>query len=303
MPDTASAVSRPRYAPYAGGRFALAMGLMALDLERWIEVDERYAEELAEKERLLAERHGDVFAALPGSETAQRETLVLLLDHMTRHFPDLVRFHEGEISVPATGRTYRMADFRDRALDLAGRLVQEDLCLMRPGPDGYVLHAASLCFPARWLLAEKLGQPMMGIHERVAGYGDKLGRPVDRFFEHLAADKPVQRLNWSINDDPALFQTGGKFRSDREETITAANAGDRLWLRVERQTLRRLPESGDILFTIKTYVDPLSCLAARPELARGLRSAITEMPEGMRLYKSLGRFADALDGYLARIGG
>lgn len=292
----------PRYAPYANGKYALTMGLVGLDLKDWIDVDEHRASELQEKERLLAADHRAVFDDLPGSEEAQREVLVLLLEHLERHHPDLIGFEDGTVTIKETGKRYRMADFADHALDLAGRLVQEDLCLMRPGADGYLLHAASLCFPARWKLAEKLGQPMMRIHERVHGYAEKLGRPIDRFFEHLREDKPVQRLNWSVVDDPALFQTGGKFRSAEEAGITAENAGDRLWIRIERQTLRRLPKSGDILFTIRTFVDPLSCLEARPDLAAALRASLEQMPEGMQLYKSLPPFRAALDRYLERIG-
>ncbi|UUX49433.1 DUF3445 domain-containing protein [Nisaea acidiphila] len=300
MPATEN--TGPRYAPYANGKYALAMGLVGLDLKDWIDIDDKRAVELQEKERLLAADRKAVFGDLPGSEEAQREVLVLLLEHLERHHPDLIGFADGTITIKETGKSYRMADFADHALDLAGRLVQEDLCLMRPGEEGYVLHAASLCFPARWLLAEKLGQPMMRIHERVSGYAEKLGRPVDRFFEHLRSDKPVQRLNWSIVDDPALFQSGGKFRTEAEDAITPENASDRLWIRIERQTLRRLEKSGDILFTIRTFVDPLSCLETRPDLASALRSALAEMPDGMQHYKSLPPFRDALDRYLERIG-
>lgn len=297
IPET----KRPRYAPYASGKFQMAMGLVALDLRDWIDVDQNRAAELREKERLLASQHDAVFGDLPGSEAAQREVLMLLLDNLERCQSGLISFDEGTVRVAETGKSYRLSDFADHALDLAGRLVQEDLCLMTPGEEGYVLHAASLCFPARWVLGEKLGRPMMGIHEDVSGYAEKLGKPVDRFFTHLKADKPVVRLNWSVIDDPDLFQTSGKFRNEDQTEITVENAGERLWLRVERQTLRRLPQSGDILFTIRTFVDPLSSLEARPDLAVGLRGAVADMPEGMQRYKSLIPFRDALDGYLGNL--
>ena len=41
---------------------------------------------------------------------------------------------------------------------------------MAPGPDGYTLEAASLCFPARWRLMDKMGLPMSGIHKPVPDY-------------------------------------------------------------------------------------------------------------------------------------
>lgn len=291
----------PRFAPYANGRYALAMGMVGLDLKDWFLVCERRAAELGEKERLLAFDREAVFGALPGSEEVQREVLMLALDNLERHHQGLVAFEAGEIRIAETGTLYRMEDFADRALDLAARLVQEDLCIMSPGPEGYVLRAGSVCFPARWRLADKLGRPMMKIHEPVAGYAEKLGKPVDRFFEHLKEDKPIYRLNWSIMDDPALFQSSGHSSHAARPEITAANAGEKLWIRVERQTLRRLPRSGDILFTIRTFVDPLKSLEARPELAAGLKSSLAEMPEEMQIYKSVLPIRAALDGYLERI--
>jgi dimethylamine monooxygenase subunit A len=277
------------------------MGLVALDLEQWIEPDGRFVEELSEKDRLLTERHGDVVGALPGSEAAQNEVLELLTEHMARRHSGLLRIEGDELTVPPTGVTYRRDEWSGAAIDLAGRLAQEDFCLMAPGPHGYTLEAASLCFPSRWRLAEKLGRPMTIIHEPVPGFADKLARPVDRFFEHLHADRPVWRVNWSVNDDPALFQPVRRQEADTDEAITDANAGERLFVRCERQTLRRLANTGWILFTIKTYVDPISMLREAPEAAAGLAAALRELPEGTRRYKNIAPYQGALLGFLDRV--
>ncbi|MFZ4662522.1 MAG: heme-dependent oxidative N-demethylase subunit alpha family protein, partial [Caldilineaceae bacterium] len=63
--------------------------------------------------------------------------------------------------------------------------------------------------------------------------------------------------------------------------------GDKLWLHVERQTLRRLPQSGDILFTIRIYSYPFHTLAHQPEAAQRLAAAIADLDERMTDYKSL----------------
>ena len=39
------------------------------------------------------------------------------------------------------------------------------------------------------------------------------------------------------------------------------------FIRVERQTLRKLPSSRDILFTIRIHLDPLAVLARHPDRA------------------------------------
>ncbi|MDE0808564.1 MAG: DUF3445 domain-containing protein [Alphaproteobacteria bacterium] len=292
---------QPRYLPYTSGKFRLAMGLVALDLDQWIEPDEAFRDELMEKDQLLAKRHGDVVDTRPGSETAQREVLDLLVTHMNQHHPDLVLVEGNALTVGPTGRSYRLDEWSGSAIDLAGRLVQEDFCLMAPGGNGYTLEAASLCFPSRWLLADKMGHPMAAIHDPVPGFHDKLARPVDRFFDHLHVDRPVWRLNWSVNDDPTLFQPVRRQEVAADEAISRENAGERLFVRCERQTLRRLPDTGWILFTIKTSVDPVSTLTVHPQAAAGIAAAVRELPEGTRRYKNIAPYQAALLSYLDMI--
>ena len=53
----------------------------------------------------------------------------------------------------------------------------------------------------------------------------------------------------------------------------------RLYLRNERQTFKRLPKTGAVLFTIRTYVRHLREIADRPELCARLGNALSEMPD------------------------
>jgi dimethylamine monooxygenase subunit A len=63
-------------------------------------------------------------------------------------------------------------------------------------------------------------------------------------------------------------------------------------LRVERQTLRRLPETGAILFTIRTYVHSLAdALPHQPDRER-LAAALEAIPDDVRAYKSLTEVAE-----------
>ena len=51
-------------------------------------------------------------------------------------------------------------------------------------------------------------------------YGDRLERPVDRFMAHVRPGHIAMRLNWSVMDDPTLFQPAGKWRTEHDVTIT-----------------------------------------------------------------------------------
>lgn len=297
-----SAGGKPLYTPFETP-YRLSMGLIALKPDEWIEIDDDLAADLAEKRRLLAERHAQVFAALTGSEAGQREVLDLLAAHLTEHFPDLYRRDGRRLRVLPADADWDLDDAGLAPLDLAGRLVQEDLCLMEHDDAAWRLTAASLCFPTRWKLADKIGRPLDAIHGPVPDFADKLARPISRFFDRIKTDKPVWRLNWSLIDDPALFQPEGHGRGELDPTITAENAGERLWLRVERQTLRRLPATDAVLFTIRIHRWPLSRLADRPEAAGRLAQSITTMPPAMQRYKSLPVFGDAVKAYLEKYAG
>lgn len=280
-------------------------GLQTLELHDWIEPDERFASELTEKERLLRERHQEVFAVLPEALDGSTEVLELLAAHLPSRFPTLYRREGNLLCNLVTQQSWNLSQQVLHPLDLAGRLVQEDLCLMQhdPASNTYRLVGASLCFPTRWRLADKMGKPLTAIHDPVPGYEEQLAATVDRFFERLKAEKPVWRVNWGLIDDPTLFQPTGHRRKGLNPDITADNAGEKLWIRIERQTLRRLPRTQDVLFTIRVHIRPLQQLLSYPERAATLASAIRGMPEPLRLYKSLPPFLDAVLAWLDRAAG
>jgi hypothetical protein len=248
---------------------------------------------MAEKRRLLATAPGDVFAVTPESDAARDEALGLIVAALTTHHPDwFSRDGTAGLRNHLTGETWdtRSCD----PLELAGRLVQEDLCLIQNGGDGPVFTAASLCFPSRWRLLDKIGKPLAAVHGPVPLYAERLAGPVDRFMRNLKPDYIVARQNWSLLDDPALFQPGGKWQVSASSDFTAENAGSQVFLRVERQTLRRLPVTEAVLFGIRVHVYPLDQVIDRPDRAAALASAVRALPEEIQHYKSLLPFKQAL---------
>lgn len=295
----------PPYAPFDKGVYRMSMGLQALKPEDWIEIGPDRAEQLAERRRLLDTRRQEVLAALPESEAACRELLDRLAAFLPARFPRLYARERALLYCRTTGERLAVEGGDSHPLDTIGRLVQEDFCLLQSDPardaGAYRLTAAVLCFPARWRLADKLGRPMLEIHAPVPGYAETLGRPVDRFLSLLKPEKPVWRVNWSLIDDPALFQPTGHGRGTRDPSITAENAGRRVFLRCERQTLCRLPKSGAVVFGIRTHQHPLASLAARPEAAARLAGLLRSAPPDLARYKSLPVFAEAVEAHLHRL--
>jgi dimethylamine monooxygenase subunit A len=285
-----------RYLPFDGGRFRLMMGLMPLAWAEWIEIDGNFVPDLAAKDLLLSQRHGEVFAALPAAEAPAAELLTLLTAHLPEYHPKIFRREGAQLCNTLTGTQWPVEQHALHPLDLAGRLVQEDFCLLAAEGGAYRLVGASLCSPSRWRLADKLGAPLALIHAPVPGYAEGLAEPVDRFFAQLKPGRLVWRLNWTIADHPTPFQP---VRLAPPLPITAETAGDRLYLRVERQTLQRLPATRAVVFTIRTYIASLAAAISGNKSAADLAGALRAMPEATQRYKHIAPHAEALLAWLS----
>lgn len=293
----------PAYTPYDGSKKPFSIGLEPLDPANWTEPDGHLVEHLAQKAQILADEPERTALAEPDTIDAQAEVLSLLLDYLPAHHAGTYTRSGDAITVIPAGQTYRVAEWRDRPLELAARLVQEDLCLMRASDRGYRLVAAVLCFPSSWSLIEKFSLPMADIHAKVPGYGERMGARVNRIFDNLRVDQPVWRMNWSIYDDALLRHAEAKQKRARFWVDSGVSPGE-AFVRVERQTLRRLARTGDILFTIKIYVDPLNMLPRHPQgpaLAAGLRDQLAGLNAGELAYKDLARAREPLIAYLDAI--
>lgn len=261
------------YTPYDGSNKLFQIGLKPLDPAEWIDADDRLAADLADKERLAAARWDEVFAAETGTEAAQAEVLALLVEHLPQRFPDFYTRDGGDMVV--AGR--RVPLDGTPALWTAARLVQEDLVLMRRGETGWRLAAASLSFPSSWRLADKFGRPIHEIHAPVPGFGGatRNAELIARMFDNMRARTSVLRWNWSVYGDAQLFHP----HDSPARRFGPGARADNVFLRVERQTLRRLPVSGDIVFTIRVIVDPLEALERRSDAAQIAAALIGQLEE------------------------
>ncbi len=281
--------------PFAGGKFRLSMGMRPIEERAWFDIGENLPAELSTKSALLANRHEEVFRVLPAAWAPALELLGLLARHLSRHHPAMFRVAGNRLINQAMAESWDVADPSLHPLDIAGRLVPEDVCLLQSDGERPILVGASLCSPARWLLSEKIGEPVSIIHNPVPGYHEALGQPVDRFLARLKPETLLGRFNWGIVDDPAPFQP---VAPAADAPIAPADIGEKLWLRVERQTLRRLPETGAIVFTIRTAITRLDSAVQASAVAQDLAIAIRSMPVAMQRYKRIAPHAAALLAWL-----
>ena len=230
-------------------------GILPCDFADWLEVDDAYGAQMAERARLIA--CAPVHALLPEAMPAAQE----LYDTALAHAPAGFRLGATEALRP-DGVTVALD--RDQPLLTLGRLFQEDFCLMEKRGGEHVLTGAILCFPASWTLAEKIGRPLVGIHVPVKVYDAGLAARVQRLFDGIRAEQPLYRMNALLYADPTLHQP-------KSEADSRPRTGERRFMRSERQCLVRLPRTGAVVFSIHTTVVSTDLLG--PEDLALLRAA------------------------------
>ena len=269
-------VSPAPYLPFTDPLQRRVPGLQPLDPMKWIQIDSAYAPQMAYRDHLIATRPDMVALALPDAAAALSELAGLL----RRHIGDLPGFtcEPGVVTRPDGLRVQFSGD-----IGQIGRLVQEDwLILDRPGgASEYRLIAGNLCFASGWDLRDKIGHPLTRVHDPVPGYAAQLAPRVNRIFTALRPEHPLWRLNFSAVGTPELHCPG--------MDLHKVDAPER-FLRVERQTLRRLPQTGAIVFGVKLFVTPVTDLTAE-EMAE-FRAALAAFSPEMAAYKGGAAYLD-----------
>lgn len=257
------------------------VGTHATTPDRWLLADDARDMELALRNRLLDEQRDVVVGALDGTDDAAHEVLDLVVAWLQDR-----------------GIEHEAPDRTEHPLVAAGRLVQDDLCVMVRRDGTWHLDAGVLAFPTLWHLHDRLGRPTPEVHERVAHY-DEIESRVDRFFDRMPVDRVVWRRNFSIKPYPHLYVPTIKTEMG-QGGHTVADDGSPYWIRSERQTLRRLPRSGAIVFAIRVQMARAGVLRDRPDVAAAMAARFRSWDQPLRDYKFAGSdlfvaFVDWLD--------
>lgn len=233
-------------------------GVQPLDPAQWIIRDEAFAGQMALRDRLITGQRDEVHVVLSEAQDAADEALDTVLAAI--RMDESYRIGATDVQRP-DGVTVTID--RTAPLLTVGRLIQSDLCLMQPGPNGHILTAAILCFPASWMLSEKIGRALPAIHDPVAEYDESLTHRVQRLFDAIHPDRPLWRANALLYHDAALFQP----RRECDAANHSHSGPDGAFLRSERQTLRRLPRTGAVAFGIHTRVVRVSRLTEEQRIS------------------------------------
>jgi len=261
------------------GEFRWRLGLRPLDPAEWFEFGADADGWIAEKALLFASRRSTVFAVLDDIGPESCEVAAAVAAHLEWRHP--------ERSCEVDGSQH--------PLEAASRLVPDDFVLMVERDGRLVCGGGSVCFPNRWDLRSKLGLTMSEVHRPVSNLNEQLAPAVDRFLDRLTPDRSFWRLGWGVID-----VSDGYTPADGTGALRPAEpAADRLFVRVERETLRRFAATNCVLFTIRTYIAPISSVMGDAESSAALGAAVAAMSPEILHYKDLVQHAEPLSQALA----
>lgn len=179
-------------------------------------------------------------------------------------------------------------------------------------PDGqYYLLAGSILLAGFWRLQDKFGMPLSEIHTsgEVPGFRSKLEKGMMNFFRRIQPSQPVARNNYFIQVDDKLAWSSSIGSEDAEggqqqmvgwSSAQKHKAIEHHYFRSERQSLRRLPRSGGVVFTIRTYLEPVVRIAREKGVPGRLASGVRSWGEDAARYKGREKYGEVLLEYLDR---
>lgn len=166
----------------------------------------------------------------------------------------------------------------------------------------YFLRAGVICSALGWNLGIKIGLPLHKIHEPIPDYKEKMQFSMDRyvlashcsrvsinarsFFTKMPTDKPIQRGSWGLEVGQPLFMPGGdpheQHRLSQDPNLRLSDCN----LRVDWQTLRRLPLSGAVIFNFKALFTPVAEFRDEPGVPALVAKVLREGKRNLMEYKN-----------------
>lgn len=296
------------YRPFRyGPKYFITMGLRSMKWDEWIELDNHYPRYHADKNRRIKERGSKCCATAPEAMDGAIELLEEFCSYLPERYPSMFRKTPTGIDNLVTGESFNITQrpLPEDPMAISARLVQDDLALMIEKPDGdYYLLAGAILLPGFWRLQDKYGMRLSEIHTSgdVPQYKEKLEKGMMNFFRRLRPEDPVLRNNYFIQVDDNLAWSesiGPEDSSDVSWNTAQKNkAIEHHYFRSERQSLRRLPRSGAVVFTIRTYFEPIAEIVKEPYVPGRLASAIRSWGDDVSRYKGKEKYEEVLLEYL-----
>ncbi|KAI1387718.1 uncharacterized protein F4822DRAFT_290685 [Hypoxylon trugodes] len=275
--------------PYRPFRWAYhqTMSLTKLETDWWIELESTYKERIAQRKELYRKYGESVLQWLPGSELVCKELMEMVLQFICARYPqyfslspDNSRFENRILG------TVSVIKEKHPLLILLDNVPEDFGIVLRDPESGYyIFRAGIICSALGWNVRTKIGMKLHEIHQPIPDYKEKMQFSMDRYFSKMPANKPIQRGSWGFEVDQPLYMPPGDpheaYRDVQDATLTRS----RIHLRVDWQTLRRLPLSGGVVFNFKALFTPLEEFRDEPYIPSLVLKVLREGKKSIMKYK------------------
>lgn len=262
--------------------------LTKMEPDWWLEIENTYIPRIKQRCQLYDTYGKMVLDCLPGSELACKELMEMALQFYCTRYPELFSlsenntiFHNGILCTTTSILT-------TPPLQVLLHNIPEDFALVLRSPlDGkYYFRAGVICSSLGWNVSTKIGLRLEQIHAPIPDYKAKMAFSMDRFFSKLSTNAPIQRGSWGFEVGSPLFMPPGhpheKLRESQQPDLRIEDCT----LRVDWQTLRRLPLSGAIAFNFKAIFTPITEFRDEPYIPALVLKVLKEGKRNLMEYKS-----------------
>lgn len=279
--------------------------------EHTFDVDEHYISEMRDRAQVLAD---DPLRcqSLPHMTLAGWDLLELIMEAKARDYPDLFELHKDGASWRWINRPLGIDDsftFLDETtlpygpMEYITRQTQGDFTLQDQRDENLWVEAGMVTTQADWSLDFDIGMSFHEWHAPVplAGGMGIFDRAL-KFLLKLQHGAPVRRFNWTMTVDPLLDTSPENYPKwgPGKATLTRDTVGTRQHLRVELQTLFRLPRSNAIAFGIRCYLISFHDLVTVPKWGRRMHRVLKNLPDELAEYKGFARNRKLLVDWLSQ---
>ncbi|KAI0890755.1 uncharacterized protein GGS22DRAFT_177432 [Annulohypoxylon maeteangense] len=284
--------------------YYITMALRSTTPSELIIIDQNYQSRLRDRQVVMEKHKNHTLGCMPyGVEAVQEVYTYLLGEYLPTRYPTLFTRDEKSFRNSVTGATLPLLPPEDpiTALRSLGQTVEDDMFFLRETPEGHQCIAFVCCCPSGFDPAAKIGKLLVDIHQPVPSY-EKIGPSMERYFSRLEVGKGASRVNWSVTTNSELFNisTNHVHEGDKVEENMDIDI-EKAWVRMELQTLTRMPKTRAILFSFKTYLYPVKDMKAEglgPELADAIEGLKSGNAPGMWIYKGGVRWGKSVCEYL-----
>lgn len=324
--------------PFKDADYKLTMGIKNLQPQDWLLIENSYKQVLQIKDKIIHNQHPDypgidmrnntVFKT-DEAKPAIIEFYNLVIDYMIKKYPMHFKINHNNgdneennddesVYNNIIDKTFPIkvdsSYDSDTILDFLSQTIEEDFIILLKDPsridekdgDEYFFKAGIFAFAAGFNPRDRFNTPLSFIHHPIPGYESKLKLSMNRFFNRIQPGQFVTRSNFSV-------QTHNKYYVDDSNKGHNLPAGfeqkplnrhdldfdNQVHYRSERQTLTKLPNSGAIIFTIRTYLLPMSKIKQESaQVKQNFIGAINRFPDDIKLYKRAAEWAPPVTEYL-----